>query len=96
MARRVDPDSLWSLIDAMGWLLALEGQPDDAARLAGASDAAYGRHGQHRRQPNEERARAELSALLDAALAPERLQTLQADGHHLDAHAAADLTLGPA
>ncbi|MFO1339063.1 MAG: winged helix-turn-helix domain-containing protein [Burkholderiaceae bacterium] len=94
VARRVDPDGQWCVLDAVAWMLAQSGDLAAAARLAGASDAAYRRHGQHQRQPNEARARACVAALLEGQWPDDRLAALQAEGEQLGVHDAMRAALG--
>lgn len=98
-ARRLGPllyDScLWSALDTLGRLHLVEGHPETAARLAGASDRALRVHGQHARQPNEARDRAVLEAGLASALDAQRVAALRAEGERMDEGRALGLALQP-
>jgi predicted ATPase/DNA-binding winged helix-turn-helix (wHTH) protein len=63
-ARRFDLSTMWSGLDALALLVALEGRHTDAARIARAADAELKKRGQHKRQPNEARERAQVGTLL--------------------------------
>ncbi len=68
--------------DHLALLAALEGRPEDAARLVGYADAAYRRRAQGR-EPNEAAARARAAALAEQTLGSAREEALRAEGETL-------------
>jgi tetratricopeptide (TPR) repeat protein len=73
----------WTALDALALLHLHDGRVLVAARLAGASDREYERHGQFNRQPNEAADRAALAARLAARLSPADIERLHAEGQRM-------------
>jgi hypothetical protein len=73
----------WTALDALALLHLHDGRVLVAARLAGASDREYERHGQFNRQPNEAADRAALAARLAARLSAADIERLHAEGQRM-------------
>ena len=82
----------WVAYDTLALRLARLGRVADAARLHGAGLAGYAA-ARLRLETNEARMRSRLQEMLAAAMSPEELQRLVADGGSLTAHEAAQLAL---
>ena len=81
--RMVLDDNGWIAMDALALLHLHAGRARVAARLAGASDREFERHGQFQRQPNEAADRAALAAGLAACLSAEDIERLHAEGQRM-------------
>ena len=90
-ALHLEHNAWWA--DYLALLLALEGRPADAARLAGYADAAYRAH-DDTRQPNEAEALDRALALARSALGEPAVAALQAEGQALADAAVAALVFG--
>jgi len=73
----------WLSMDALALLHLHDGRSTVAARLAGASDREFERHGQFQRQPNEAADRAALAAHLAAKLSAADIARLHAEGQRM-------------
>jgi tetratricopeptide (TPR) repeat protein len=73
----------WISLDALALLQLQDGRAQAAARLAGAADREFERHGQFQRQPNEAADRATLAAGLAACLAFDDIERLHAEGQRM-------------
>jgi tetratricopeptide (TPR) repeat protein len=78
-----EDSGMWSMLDTFGLLHAMDGRPEAAARLAGASDRAYAEHGQWQRQPNELADRERLDAMLTEGLSLQAIEHLKSQGGQL-------------
>jgi len=85
--------TLWLWLDSIGLLAFKRGRVAEAARALGRAEAVNARHG-YRRQPNEQRQRDELLALLEQALPAAELNRLMAQGAALSDEEAAQAALG--
>ena len=89
----VEPWQVWVVFDHLALFLAKTGRLEAAAEAAGFTDRAYGDHGAVR-QPNEQRARESLDALLREALSPRALAISMEDGARLARSDAVSLLAG--
>ena len=72
--------SAWYYLDHIALRLALSGKLEDAARVEGYTDGIFRAQGMDMRQPNEDRLRNRLLAILQEKLAPDDLARLLAEG----------------
>jgi tetratricopeptide (TPR) repeat protein len=72
--------SAWYYLDHMALRLALSGKFEDAARVEGYTDGVFRTQGMDVRQPNEDRLRKRLLAILTEKFAPDDLARLLAEG----------------
>lgn len=80
---RIQAGYAWGALDHLALRAALAGKAQDAARIAGCTDAVF-RLKRARRQPNEARARDRLERLLTDALGDDALRRQLAEGALLD------------
>jgi tetratricopeptide (TPR) repeat protein len=84
VSRLVLDESGWISMDALALLHLHSGRAQLAARLAGAADREFARHGQFERQPNEAADRATLRARLAACLSADDIERLHAEGQRMN------------
>jgi tetratricopeptide (TPR) repeat protein len=82
----------WIFADHVALRAALAGDLADAARLAGFADSVH-KAKEASREPNEDRARTRLHALLREKLAPDKLERLLAEGAKMSEDEASRLAL---
>jgi predicted ATPase/class 3 adenylate cyclase len=85
--------SAWYYLDHMALRLALSGKFEDAARVEGYTDGVFRTQGMDTRQPNEDRLRKRLLAILHEKLAPDDLARLLAEGATLSGEEACRLAM---
>jgi predicted ATPase/DNA-binding winged helix-turn-helix (wHTH) protein len=87
-----EAEGAWVLFDALALRLAFNGKHEDAARLEGFVNAMY-EAGSQRREPNEERLRGKLFALLREKFSESELDGLLRAGAELDENGAYRIAL---
>lgn len=94
LALRIDTGKLYSVLDAMAFLVCADRRYDAAARIAACSDLARETHGQTRRRPTELRMRASVGAILEERLGPTWRAGAAEIREPLDESGACSLALG--
>jgi hypothetical protein len=93
LALAFDASRLYLVLDAMALLASLD-RPEAALRILACSDAAHAAHGQARRRPAEQRARAATERRLDISLGAQWREVIVPARERLDEAGACALALG--
>lgn len=87
-----DPWQIWVIFDHVARFHAAAGALENAARASGFTNLSYREHATAR-QPNEARAHAFVSEMLNGELPPERLAQLEAEGASMSRDQAIELAV---